>query len=317
MGYDVGRFVGDVDAELICPICHGVLEDPHQAPQCEHAFCEVCINEWLRCHHACPLDRTTCDPSQLKPIPRILKNLLSRLTLRCDFFEYGCQQVIRLELLLSHKQDCEFNPHKPITCELGCQLAVSKDQLKTHNCVRELRTVVQQQQSQLANVQMEINEVRVQYNDMRRDLRAIRDSVRALHLSSGLPVLNSPPLTFEMDDIARWVASLPPARVTRWGGMISTPDTTLQAVMRRSLVDSGCPTHCVDELVESAHERRWPSGLSTLEMRQLNRRQFENYVCRRIPGRQAVLVMSCENLHMADGLVLDPGIVMIFAHGVE
>jgi len=34
-------------------------------------------------------------------------------------------------------------------------------------------------------------------------------------------------------------------------------------------------------------------------------------------GRQAVLVMACENMHMADDLILDPGIVMIFAHGVE
>jgi len=34
-------------------------------------------------------------------------------------------------------------------------------------------------------------------------------------------------------------------------------------------------------------------------------------------GRQAVLVMACENIHMADDLILDPGIVMIFAHGVE
>ena len=39
---------------------------------------------------------------------------------------------------------------------------------------------------------------------------------------------------------------------------------------------------------------------------------FDMYV-----GRQAVLVMACENLHMSDDLVLDPGIVMIFAHGVE
>ena len=81
------------------------------------------------------------------------------------------------------------------------------------------------------------------------------------------------------------MSSLPVARVLRWGGMISTPDAALQSVMRRSLLDTGCPLHCVDELMDSAHERRWPPGLGTLEMRQQNRRHFENYVCRRIPGR--------------------------------
>ena len=66
--------------------------------------------------------------------------------------------------------------------------------------------------------------------------------------------------------------------------MISTPDAVLQAVIKRSLIDSGCPSHIVNELMENAHERRWPAGLSTLETRQLNRRQYENYVTKRIPG---------------------------------
>jgi len=30
MGYDSTRFVDDVDVELICSICHGILEDPRQ-----------------------------------------------------------------------------------------------------------------------------------------------------------------------------------------------------------------------------------------------------------------------------------------------
>lgn len=30
MGFDLGRFQGDADEELVCPICSGVLEDPVQ-----------------------------------------------------------------------------------------------------------------------------------------------------------------------------------------------------------------------------------------------------------------------------------------------
>lgn len=30
MGFEIKRFQGDVDEELICPICSGVLEDPLQ-----------------------------------------------------------------------------------------------------------------------------------------------------------------------------------------------------------------------------------------------------------------------------------------------
>ena len=30
MGYDVNRFEGNVDEELVCPICSFILEDPVQ-----------------------------------------------------------------------------------------------------------------------------------------------------------------------------------------------------------------------------------------------------------------------------------------------
>jgi hypothetical protein len=30
MGYEIGRFEGEVDEELLCPICSCVLEDPVQ-----------------------------------------------------------------------------------------------------------------------------------------------------------------------------------------------------------------------------------------------------------------------------------------------
>ena len=107
MGFEIKRFQGDVDEELICPICSGVLEDPlqvcvyflycvyqgnvysvcvvmnrfflcTQAPACEHAFCRACITEWISRQPTCPVDRQAVTASQLRPVPRILRNLLSR-----------------------------------------------------------------------------------------------------------------------------------------------------------------------------------------------------------------------------------------------
>jgi E3 ubiquitin-protein ligase NRDP1 len=124
-----------------------------------------------------------------------------------------------------------------------------------------------------------------------------------------------------------WSGNLQLARVTRWGGMISTPDIVLQGVIKRALLESGCPINLTNDLMENAHERHWPEGLSTLgkhkcrsrpighrphvdescsslvvflveETRQLNRRHYESYVCRRIVGKQAVVVLSCDNRHM-------------------
>lgn len=91
----------------------------------------------------------------------------------------------------------------------------------------------------------------------------------------------------------------------------------MQAMIKRTLSESGCPPHIVDDLMENAHERRWPPGLCSLETRQNNRRQYENYVCKRVPGKQAVVVLHCDNSHMSDDMMVEPGLVMIFAHGIE
>jgi len=58
--------------------------------------------------------------------------------------------------------------------------------LQDHNCVRELRSVVQQQQSRLNDLQMDVNEVRIQYTELRRDLRTIRVRAQTSNLTRSL-----------------------------------------------------------------------------------------------------------------------------------
>jgi|ERR1712212_52291 len=397
MGYDVARFMGDVDEELLCPICSGVLEDPLQAPECEHAFCMGCIQEWLGRQPTCPVDRQRLVIHHLKPVPRILRNLLSRLDISCENSKFGCQETVKLDRLEIHVSECDFNPKRPVPCAQGCGIVIPKDELKDHNCVREMRLLLQQQQNRISTMQQELGEQKVSNAELRRSLDVLREAIQPLlprgqtlptiyesRASNGVVPMNtdnspvairtpaSPTsngasssddsemimtiaqmatghnasdaalimqlsnqsgmsagasanaaseansLSSSMNqDLMDWVASLRPARVTRWGGMISTPDTTLQAVVKRALLDSGCPSTIAMELMENAHERKWPPGLNTLETRQLNRRVYENYVPKRIPGKQAVVITSCDNRHMGHDMILEPGLIMIFAHGVE
>jgi E3 ubiquitin-protein ligase NRDP1 len=236
------------------------------------------------------------------------------LKISCSNAEFGCTTVVKLDALNTHLQECEFNPKKPIVCDKGCGLTMPKDELVNHNCVRELRALVQSQQNKIQNLESEASELKLLQNDLKREVLLLKESLRVMRLNA---VRRDPNLAPESEDVRRWVSSLQLTRVTRWGGMISTPDAVLQTVIKRALMDSGCPGHIVNELMENSHERRWPPGLSTLEARQLNRRVYENYICKRIPGKQAVVVMSCENMHMAEDMIMEPGLVMIFAHGVE
>jgi len=315
MGYDACRFQGEVDEELICPICSAVLEDPRLAPECEHAFCADCIHEWLNRQQTCPVDRRSITIAELKPVPRILKNLLSRLEIRCDNEEYGCTVVVKLDILTMHLKECDHNPKKPVGCTLGCGITVPKDEMLEHNCVKELRLIVRDQGESLSKAQQDMSDMRYALTEQKREMQLLKELVRAMRASNpGVRALQD---QIEDDDIMRWSATLPRARVTRWGGMISTPDAVLQAMIKRSLQESSCPGHIVNELMENAHERRWPPGLQTLETRQMNRRQYEQYTARRIPGKQAVVVMACDNTHISDDMILEPGLVMIFAHGIE
>ena len=48
---------GNVDEELQCSICKGVLRTPYQSTQCEHVFCFTCIHKWIPQGETCPIDR--------------------------------------------------------------------------------------------------------------------------------------------------------------------------------------------------------------------------------------------------------------------
>ena len=111
MGYDFTRLVFpvEVDAELICSICQGVLEAP-KLTECGHMFCTLCINQWLCSNQTCPMDRRSVSIEGLKPVEQNILEQLSVLEIRCE--NVGCSATLPLFNITKHvKEDCE---HKPV-----------------------------------------------------------------------------------------------------------------------------------------------------------------------------------------------------------
>ena len=110
MGYDVTRCPVEVDAELICSICQGVLEAP-KLTECGHMFCTLCINQWLCSNPTCPMDRKSLTIAELKPdVEQNILDQLSGLEIRCE--NNGCSATLPLFNITKHvKEDCE---HKPV-----------------------------------------------------------------------------------------------------------------------------------------------------------------------------------------------------------
>nr|XP_034341810.1 E3 ubiquitin-protein ligase NRDP1-like [Arvicanthis niloticus] len=224
MGYDVTRFQGDIDEDLICPICSGVLEEPVQTPHCEHAFCNGCIIQWLSEQHTCPVDHSIVTVAHLCPVPQIMRNMLSKLQIACDNSAFGCSALVRLDNLRSHLNDCEYNPKQPVACEQGCGLEMPKDELPNHNCINHLLSVVQQQQTHISELEKMSTEHKQQLAEQERDIQLLKMYVRATHsVNPNLQNLE----TIEYNKILEWVNAPQPARVTRWGEMSSTPDQQL------------------------------------------------------------------------------------------
>lgn len=68
----------------------------------------------------------------------------------------GCTAVVRLENLSHHLHECEYNPKKPIVCSFGCNTIIPKDELKNHNCIKELKKIIDDQQSKITTLSTEL-----------------------------------------------------------------------------------------------------------------------------------------------------------------
>ena len=76
----------------------------------------------------------------LRQATRGIRNLLSELQIRCEFFDRGCGKFVQLGDLERHVADCGFAP--AVCSNEGCQLEVNKQDLLHHEtAVCELRRV--------------------------------------------------------------------------------------------------------------------------------------------------------------------------------
>ncbi len=105
----------------------------------------------------------------------------------CNLFiaSFGCVSVVKLELLQSHCNECDFNPYKPIICEKGCGLILLRNQVEEHNCLSDLRELVNNQQKQITELknckrihEEQINELK---NSKRTQEETINDHERQIN----------------------------------------------------------------------------------------------------------------------------------------
>ncbi|EDW73030.2 uncharacterized protein Dwil_GK16866 [Drosophila willistoni] len=318
MGFDLTCIVGNVDEELICPICTEVLEDPMQSSSCEHAYCRVCIQKWIIEKQICPVDRTELLSGQLVPASRLMRNMLARLRIKCVFAENGCEQLLQLDEFRRHVDTCEHNPKVVVECPMGCGMKVPKDEMASHNCVFELREMMQQQQTEITELKdLQVTQQQ-RVESHRRELELLQYYILALRSTN--PVMRNIGDQLDRYSLMQWGSVLPAATIRNWGSLISTPDIFMHMRVRDGLSSCSCPMHLINKIADRCHEDRWPNGLISLEARRENQDSFVDFSTRLLPflvtGKSCVVVLGGDNLHMPENLRPKLGLIMIFVDGV-
>lgn len=143
--------MSDIDGVLICQICDKVLENPKMLGSCEHVFCFTCIESNIITETHCPFDHKRVDSTHVEDPPKYILDFLAALRIRCDFHEFGCQEVISLPRLLLHRLNCQFHPERRVKCS-DCGLETERARLSDHNCVSVLK-------NRLENLELRMEEV--------------------------------------------------------------------------------------------------------------------------------------------------------------
>ena len=162
-GYEDELFQYPVGPSLHCCICTNVIKDPVMCHN-EHIFCRACITTHLMYSHTCPTCMQPLTVETLRQAPRGIRNLLSELQIRCEYFDRGCVKFVQLGDLERHVADCGFAP--AVCSNEGCQLEVNKQDLLHHEtAVCELRRVKCHS-----------------CNDIRRDMDTVKVNLAAMNV---------------------------------------------------------------------------------------------------------------------------------------
>ena len=110
-----------VQNEVKCQICHGVLISPMECNACENCFCMNCLQKWLQESGKCPFKCEGNPDFKMKP-HKIIRNMLSKLKLKCRNESAGCHDVLDYNKLETHEEvECMFQLSDCPAKEFGCQ----------------------------------------------------------------------------------------------------------------------------------------------------------------------------------------------------
>lgn len=180
-------------SDLICIICHGLLNDPVNCASCEVPFCSHCISNWKLNNDQCPLK---CSQKlELKSISRLRNSLMDKVILKCNF----CKVEMSLNSYPKHYISC-LDKTRIVQCPLCSQSEISLHDLKTKqidiNLIPSLKNKYENEILELKNsfnrerTQM-IDEFNKNKNELNLEILNLSNKLKALEYNSQLGYSNT------------------------------------------------------------------------------------------------------------------------------
>ena len=129
-GYDEERFVATISRNFLCLICFNVLKEPVLCPRNQHCFCRGCITKHLENSRRCPTCADELTEETLTEPPRMVKDYLNELNIRCVYHDRGCEEIVQLQHLDQHEDSCGFTP--AVCRNQDCGAILNKQDLINH-----------------------------------------------------------------------------------------------------------------------------------------------------------------------------------------
>lgn len=100
----------DVPKDLTCAICMSVPLKPCSLRPCDHVYCEDCIRESLSHQQICPVDRSRCTLTDVRPFQEgtLAYRIWSGILIKCDNCELGCGWTGSISDYFNHKNNCKI-----------------------------------------------------------------------------------------------------------------------------------------------------------------------------------------------------------------
>jgi len=96
----IGKNTKDIE-NFLCSICIDIVNNPIQCSDCEHFFCEGCINKHVFIKNDCPNCKT--QPFSKEKICRLARVFLEKLEFDCPM---KCKEIIKFFDAEKHKSIC-------------------------------------------------------------------------------------------------------------------------------------------------------------------------------------------------------------------